>query len=119
MMKADQKSKADGHAAEASGTPPTGILTPLAPITTNLATPSTTWIRLESSIIIDNDLGANASIIAAKMAEDIVGYLRTIAVDQLEGASGFQHLREDLNDRVRVRSQGKVSELVITSMIVE
>ena len=33
--------------------------------------------------------------------------------------SGFQHLREDLNDRVRVRSGGKVRDLVIQSMIIE
>ena len=38
---------------------------------------------------------------------------------QIQGASGFQHLREDLNDRVRVRSGGKVRDLVIQSLIIE
>ena len=33
-----------------------------------------------------------------------------------KGASGFQHLREDLSDRVRVRSGGKIRDLVIQSM---
>jgi flagellar FliL protein len=42
-----------------------------------------------------------------------------LSIDQIEGPSGFQHLREDLNDRVRVRSEGKVLELIIQSLILE
>ena len=104
---------ADGH--EAGPTKLAG----LAPITTNLAKPSSTWIRLEAAIVVEKDLGPDAQLMASKISEDIVGYLRTVSIDQIEGPSGFQHLREDLNDRVRVRSEGKISELVITSMIVE
>ncbi len=103
----------DGH--EAGPTKLAG----LAPITTNLAKPSTTWIRLEAAIVVEKDLGPDPQVMASKISEDIVGYLRTVSIDQIEGPSGFQHLREDLNDRVRVRSEGKISELVITSMIVE
>ena len=44
--------------------------------------------------------------------EDIVAFLGP-SRSQIEGASGFQHLREDLNERVRVRSGGKVRDLVI------
>ena len=40
-------------------------------------------------------------------------------VDQLEGPSGFLHLREDLNDRARIRSGGKVRELVIQGLVLE
>ena len=58
-------------------------------------------------------------MLAAQIAEDIVAYLRTVSLAQIEGASGFQHLREDLNDRVRVRSGGKVRDLVIQSLVVE
>jgi flagellar FliL protein len=94
-------------------------LQPLAPITTNLASPADTWIRLESSALIKEDLGDETGPLLAKMSEDIVAYLRTLPLEQIEGPSGFQHLREDLNDRVRVRSNGKVSELVIQALVIE
>jgi flagellar FliL protein len=99
--------------------PPTAILKPLAPITTNLARPATTWIRIEASIVVEKDLGPDADIIAAKVSEDLIGYLRTMTAEQLDGPSAFQHLREDLNDRVRVRSEGKATELIIQSMLIE
>ena len=88
-------------------------------ITANLAQPKTTWIRLEASLVVKQDLGPEADVLASKMAEDIVGFLRTVTMEQIAGPSGFQHLREDLNDRVRVRSEGKVSELIIQSLILE
>ena len=99
--------------------PPPSLVQALPPITTNLAHPSTTWIRIESSVVISADMGPEANVIAARMSEDIIGYLRTLSLDQIEGPSGFQHLREDLNDRVRVRSEGKVLELIIQSLILE
>lgn len=113
------KPHGEAEAEKGHGPPATARLTPLAPITTNLVKPTSTWIRLEAAIVIDKDLGPDATVITKKMSEDIIGYLRTVSIDQIEGPSGFQHLREDLNDRVRIRSEGKVSELVITSMIVE
>jgi flagellar FliL protein len=56
---------------------------------------------------------------AAAIAEDVVAYLRTVPITQLEGPSGLLHLREDLNDRARIRSGGKVKELVIQSLVLE
>ncbi len=39
-----------------------------------------------------------------------MAYLRTIPLSQLEGPSGLIHLREDLNERARMRSEGHVEE---------
>ncbi len=61
----------------------------------------------------------DAGTLSAQIVEDIVAFLRTVSLSQIQGASGFQHLREDLNDRVRVRSGGKVRDLVVQSMIIE
>jgi flagellar FliL protein len=61
----------------------------------------------------------DAGTLSAQIVEDIVAFLRTVSLTQIQGASGFQHLREDLNDRVRVRSGGKVRDLVVQSMIIE
>jgi flagellar protein FliL len=114
-----EKPKTDAPAESEKKTPPNALVQALPPITTNLAQPSTTWIRIESSIVIGADLGPDANVLAAKMSEDIVGYLRTLSIEQIEGPTGFQHLREDLNDRVRLRSEGKVLELIVQSLILE
>jgi flagellar FliL protein len=91
----------------------------MAVITTNLASPPNTWIRMETSAVIVEDLGPEGQVLMARLSEDIVAFLRTVTLDQIEGASGFQHLREDLNDRVRIRSQGKVRELMIEALVVQ
>jgi flagellar FliL protein len=33
--------------------------------------------------------------------------------------AGFQHLRQDLNERVVTRSEGRVRELIIKSLVVQ
>jgi flagellar FliL protein len=114
-----EKSHADAAGGHKPKPPPSSLVQALPPITTNLAQPNTTWIRIESSVVINVDMGPEANVIAARMSEDIIGYLRTLSIEQIEGPSGFQHLREDLNDRVRVRSEGKVLELIIQSLILE
>lgn len=90
----------------------------LAPIVTNLAGSPPVWIRLEASLVF-HESADDADALAARISEDIVAFLRTISVKQIEGATGFQHLSEDLNERVRVRSSGRVQELVIQGLIIE
>jgi flagellar FliL protein len=91
----------------------------LAPIITNLAGPKSTWIRLETALVLEGEPSADADLLGAKVADDILAFLRTISLSQIEGASGLQNLREDLNDLVRIRSSGKVRELVIETLVVE
>jgi flagellar protein FliL len=90
----------------------------LAPIVTNIASPERTWIRLEASIVLDAE-GADAKGLAATITEDTVAYLRTLSLPLIEGSSGLLHFREDLNDRARIRSGGKVRDLIIHTLIVE
>jgi flagellar FliL protein len=90
----------------------------LAPIVTNLAESTPVWIRIEASLVF-NEVPDDADALAARITEDIVGYLRTISVKQIEGAAGFQYLSEDLNERVRARSDGAVRELIIQGLIIE
>lgn len=93
-------------------------LRPLSPIVTNLAGTPPVWIRVEASLVF-HEVPSDADALSARISEDLVGFLRTVSVKQLEGATGFQHLTEDLNDRVRVRSNGRVRELVIQGLIIE
>ena len=90
----------------------------LSPIVTNLASPEKAWIRLEASVVVEGE-GVDVKALSATITEDTVAYLRTLSLPLIEGASGYLHLREDLNERVRVRTAGKIRELIVHTMIVE
>jgi flagellar FliL protein len=45
--------------------------------------------------------------------------MRTLSEAQIGGASGLQHLREDLNERAAIRSGGLVRELIIQTLVVQ
>ena len=107
----------DGHGKDAKDAKVVGPrLIPLPNLVTNLAAPDKVWIRIEGSVVVE---GENGEKLAGAVAEDIVKYLRTVTLEQLQGGSGYQYLREDLNERVRVRGQGKVRDFVLQSFIVE
>jgi len=91
----------------------------LPAIVTNLAAPEHTWVRIEAAAVFENTPAPEADALAAKIAEDLVAYLRTVPLAQVEGGSGFQNLREDLNERARVRSNGRVRELIIEAFVIE
>jgi flagellar FliL protein len=90
----------------------------LPPIVTNLASPERAWIRIEASLVTEDDSG-EAKANAVKVAEDTVAYLRTLSLPMIEGASGLLHLREDLLERARLRTNGKVQDLIVHTLIVE
>jgi len=115
---AEQKAK---ETADPKNKPPSlegAILRTLPPIVTNLAGPQSAWIRLVASIIVDGESN-DTSALAGRVADDILAFLRTVPLAHIQGASGLQHLREDLNERARIRSGGKVKELVVQSLMLE
>lgn len=91
----------------------------LSPIITNLARPSNTWVRLQAAIIFDNYGMQKPDADAAAIAADILAFLRTLSLDQIGGGSGLAHLREDLNERATIRSEGRVREVVIQTLVVQ
>ncbi len=118
---AEPAKKTQKHAAEEAKRPFAGDLNlkSLASIVTNLGAPKGTWVRLEAAIVLGPDAAKEENLLAGRISEDIVAFLRTVPLAQIEGANGFQNLREDLNDRARIRSEGKVREVIIQSLIVE
>ena len=74
---------------------------------------------MEASVITDQLNEEEASVLVARVGEDVVSYLRTLSPAQIEGARGLQYLREDLNERAAIRSSGKVRELIIETLVVQ
>lgn len=95
-----------------------GNVVALKPIVTNLAVPVTTWIRLESALVAKPGEEI-APDMAMKISDDFMAFLRSASMMQLQGATGLAYLRADLEERARMRSEGKVERVFITSLVVE
>ncbi len=88
-------------------------------VVTNLAEPADSWIRLESSVVFKTGALQNPDVTLAEIRADVIAYLRTLSMAQIEGPSGLQHLREDLNERVALRSKGSVREIIVETLVVQ
>lgn len=97
---------------------PSAKLITLVPVVTNLAEPKDAWIRVEASMLVEGEV-IGMDILAARLAEDFVAYLRTVTLSQFEGASGFQNLRDDLVDRAAIRDKERIKDVIIHSVVIE
>ena len=88
----------------------------LETITTNLADPQDVWARLELALVFQDQPDPQ---IAEMVHQDFLAYLRTVKVRQIEGPSGFQHLRTDLDERASIRSGGAVKQVLIRTLLFE
>ncbi|CAN5118232.1 flagellar basal body-associated FliL family protein [soil metagenome] len=91
----------------------------IPPVITNLAQPQQTWLRIEASLIFEGEMPPDADALAAQVSGDYLAFLRTVSLAQIQGAAGLVHLREDLTERAKTRSGGRVRELVIQALAIE
>ena len=91
----------------------------LPPIVTNLGAPQDTWVRLEGSIIFNPKTLPHPEAVAGQVGDDVLAYLRTVSLHQLEGPIGLENIRQDLNERAATRSGGKVHAFVIRTLVVQ
>lgn len=91
----------------------------LPPIVTNLASPEDVWIRVEATVVIDDPAVPNTDIMLKEIAGDFLAFLRTLSISQVQGAIGLQHLRQDLMERAAIRSNNRVKEVIISSMVIQ
>lgn len=89
---------------------------PIAPITTNLADSQEAWIRMELALVYD---GEPDEMLSEEIHQDILAYAHTMKLYNLEGASGYQHLVQDLEERASLRSKGRVKKILIRTLILE
>ena len=115
--KENQKSDVAVNCGPAGPAGPTII--DLPPIVTNVAAPSDTWVRLEGAIVFDASTLPHPEVVAAEIATDELAYLHTVTVSQLQGPIGLENIRQDLRDRAAIRSNGKVTELLVKTLVLQ
>ncbi len=110
-----KEEKKDGEGLPRIATDANGIVQ-LEPITTNLAYPSENWVKLDVALMFNGPPDAK---IAEDIHQDIMAYLRTVSLQQIEGPRGFEYLRDDIQERVDLRSEGRVSKVMFRTFVVE
>lgn len=117
----------DEHVAEAAAdegtTSETGVdqigpgnAMPLEPIIANLAAPADTWVRLEMSVLF---AAAPNLEIAQAIHQDTLAYIKTVKLHQIDGPSGYLHLRSDLRELAKTRSGGEAQDILIRALLFE
>ncbi|HBF30421.1 flagellar basal body-associated FliL family protein [Rhizobium sp.] len=94
---------------------PNGIVQ-LDPITTNLAYPSDSWVRMEVALVFNGPIDVK---LASDIHQDIMAYMRTVNLQQIAGPRGFSYLKDDLQERVDLRSEGRVSKIMFRTFVIE
>lgn len=89
---------------------------PLGAITTSIASPADTWVRMEVSLVLDEPQDEELPGI---IQQDLLSYIRTVKMHEIEGASGFRHLKENLDERAAIRSDGHVKQVLIRTLLFE
>ena len=56
---------------------------------------------------------------AEAVSQDLIAFLRTVRLDQVEGPSGFLSLREEFDDRAALRTDGRVRRVLIRTLLFE
>ncbi len=93
-----------------------GNTMPLEPIIANLAAPADTWVRLEMSVLFT---AAPNLEIAQAIHQDTLAYIKTVKLHQIDGPSGYLHLRSDLRELARTRSGGEAQDVLIRALLFE
>lgn len=108
----------DGHGDAKEGETPSlmGNALLLEPIVTNIASPQDVWVRMELALVAASPLEGE---LAQAIREDLFAYVRTLRLSQLEGPSGFIALKADLLDRAKIRSEDKVSAVLVKTLLFE
>lgn len=96
----------------------TGHVVPMPPIVTNLSEGASQWVRLEMSILFDGERPAEVGMVE-KVSEDVLALMRTLNISQISGATGWLHLKEELTERISLRTDGRAKAVMIHSMIIE
>ena len=75
-------------------------------------------IRLDVSIVIAHGTPETTTL-RNEVKEDVIAYLKGLRASDIQGVRGFQNLREQLDDRARVRGRGAILGLLIGGLVLE
>jgi flagellar protein FliL len=85
---------------------------------TDLDTDPKIRARLDLSIIVAHGTPETTTLLG-EVREDVIAYLKGLTLADIQGVRGFQNLREQLDDRARIRGRGAILGLLIGGLVLE
>lgn len=74
--------------------------------------------RLDVSIVVVHGTPQTTTLLG-EVREDVIAYLKGLSLADIQGVRGFQNLREQLDDRARIRGRGAILGLLIGGLVLE
>lgn len=118
------QSKAASAPADKSGAPRTGrfpndaLEIGVPSIIVDLKGEPRSRVRLDLSIVAVHGTSATGTL-KNEVREDVIAYLKGLTVADIQGVRGFQNLREQLDDRAKIRGRGAILGLLIGGFVIE
>ena len=91
----------------------------IPPVIASIGHGKQAWIRMELKAISREPEIKDESVLMLKISQDILSYIRTLNIGDIQSANGFYLLRSNLEEIARIRSKGAVSGIAIQGFIVE
>lgn len=91
----------------------------IPPVIASIGKTKQVWIRMELKGLTGEPEIKDEPVLMLKISQDILSYLRTLQVRDVQSANGFYLLRTNLTEIARIRSKGVISEIAIQGLIVE
>ena len=91
----------------------------MEPILVALRKSNNAFMRLELALVFGGDPSEFDEEQVLRLHSDLAAFARTTSLRSISGPSGYIHFREDILDRARLASQGKINDVLILSMVAE
>jgi flagellar FliL protein len=113
-----------GEPAAAKGTEkaklPSKIVTrSLQPLITNILMPADVWVRLEGAIVYDQADVEDPEMMLTEVSGDLLAYLRSLTLRELQGTDGLMFVRQDMKERIVLRTKGKARDIIIQTLVMQ
>ncbi len=95
------------------------VMRPLQPLITNIAMPPEVWVRLEGAIVFDQADVDDPEMMLAEVSGDLMAYLRSLTLREMQGADGLMFVRQDMKERIVLRTQGKARDIIIQTLVMQ
>jgi flagellar basal body-associated protein FliL len=91
----------------------------LQPIVTNLADSTEVWVGLEGSMLFDTKSETNSEVLAHRLSQHVMAYLRTLKLSDMQGTGAISAISQDLNEIAATVGEGQVDGVLISGLVFE
>ena len=110
---------AENKPAEKMKLPSKIVIRTLQPLITNIMLPNDLWVRLEASIVYDQAEVDDPDVMLSEISGDLMAYLRSLTLREIQGADGLMFVRQDMRERIGLRTHGKARDISIQTLVVQ